>query len=86
MWKSATASIRVWARRARKLLAQAYPGGTARQEIRRRVILRTESGQIEAGAISAVLEEIVEGLAGIYAKEIEGLGIGGWPAGAALFP
>ncbi|QQR68256.1 MAG: type IV secretion protein IcmB [Alphaproteobacteria bacterium] len=62
---------RLGAARARKLLAQAYPGGTARQEIRRRVILRTESGQIEAGAISAVLEEIVEGLAGIYAKEIQ---------------
>jgi intracellular multiplication protein IcmB len=46
--------------RARRVLARAYPRGSARQELRRRITLRTESGEIENAAMSVVLEEMVE--------------------------
>lgn len=49
---------KIGASRARRLLAMFFQGGTARQEIRRRVIARTESGEIEGGATSNVIEEI----------------------------
>ena len=42
----------------RQVLAKFFPGGTARPEIRRRVVLRTERGEIEQGATSAVIEEL----------------------------
>jgi intracellular multiplication protein IcmB len=44
---------------ARQILARFFPGGSARQEIRRRMILRTEKGEIESGALGVVLEEMV---------------------------
>ncbi len=47
---------------ARQILAQFFPGGSARQEIRRRVVLRTERGEIESGATSVVINELVEEL------------------------
>ena len=43
---------------ARQILAKFFPGGTARQEVRRRVILRTEKGEIEASAASVVIQEM----------------------------
>ncbi len=46
--------------RARRVLARAYPRGSARQELRRRITLRTESGEIENAALSVVIEEMVE--------------------------
>ena len=42
----------------RQVLAKFFPGGSARQEIRRRVVLRTERGEIEQGATSVVVEEL----------------------------
>ena len=36
-----------------------YPGGSARNEVKRRVTLRVETGDIESGATSAVMEELV---------------------------
>jgi intracellular multiplication protein IcmB len=47
---------------ARQILSQFFPGGTARHEIRRRVVLRTEKGEIESGATSVVITELVEEL------------------------
>lgn len=49
---------KIGAARARRLLAMFFQGGSARQEIRRRVISRTERGEIESGATSVVIDEI----------------------------
>ena len=54
--------IALGAGRARHILAQAFPGGSARQEIRRRVVLRTEKGEVESGAASVVIDEITQEL------------------------
>lgn len=45
--------------RGRQMLATAYPGGSARNEIRRRVLARSESGEARTAMISAVIDEIV---------------------------
>ncbi len=50
------------AERARKVLAMAYPNGSVRNELRRRVIARTEGGEVEQGATSAVISEIISEL------------------------
>jgi intracellular multiplication protein IcmB len=50
------------ASRARKILASAYPGGSARNEIRRRVIAKSEEGDSRSAMISGVIEEIVREL------------------------
>ena len=50
------------ANRARQMLASAYPGGSARSEIRRRVLARSESGESRAAMISTIIEEIVDEL------------------------
>jgi intracellular multiplication protein IcmB len=49
---------------ARQLLAKFFPGGTARQEIRRRVVLRTEKGEVESGATAMVIHELAQELIG----------------------
>jgi len=54
--------VAVGAIRARQTLAQFFPGGSARQEIRRRVVLRTEKGEIESGATVVVIDEIAREL------------------------
>jgi intracellular multiplication protein IcmB len=46
--------------RARQVLAATYPGGSARSEIRRRVLARSEDGEARAAMISTIIEEIVE--------------------------
>ena len=48
--------------RARQMLSSNYPGGSARTEIRRRVLAKSESGEGRAAMISAVIEEIVDEL------------------------
>ncbi|MGE3769327.1 MAG: type IV secretion protein IcmB [Bdellovibrionales bacterium] len=60
----------IGAKEARQLLAKAFPGGSARSEIRRRVVLRTESGEVENNASSAVIKEIVQELMD-YAAEMK---------------
>ncbi len=47
---------------ARQTLAKFFPGGSARQEVRRRVVLRTEKGDIESGATSVVIQELAQEL------------------------
>lgn len=48
------------ASRARQILAGTFPGGSARNEIRRRVLARSEEGEARAAMISAIIEELVE--------------------------
>lgn len=50
---------RLGAGRARQILAAHFPGGSARNEIQRRVTFRAERGELDAAASSAVIEEIV---------------------------
>ncbi len=65
------------ARRARQVLAAAFPGGSARNEIKRRVIAKSQGGKDSRSAMtSAVIDEIVEELMvksedAVRAKEIE---------------
>lgn len=53
---------RLGAGRARLVLASEYPGGSARTEIRRRVLARSEEGDGRAQMISTIIEEIVDEL------------------------
>jgi len=48
------------AARARQMLALKFPGGSARNEIRRRVLSNAESGDTRQTLISGVIEQIVE--------------------------
>lgn len=50
------------ASRGRQMLATAYPGGSARSEIRRRVLARSEESDARAAMISAIIDEIVDEL------------------------
>lgn len=61
---------KIGANTARRLLATAFPGGSARQEIRRRIVMRTEKGELANNATQAVLIEIVDELASYVTKEI----------------
>ena len=45
--------------RARQVLAASYPGGSARNEIRRRVLAKSDAGDARAAAVSAIIDEIV---------------------------
>lgn len=54
---------RLGAGRARQMLAAMFPGGSARNEIKRRVIMKTESDKESRSALtSSVVDEIVEEL------------------------
>lgn len=48
--------------RARQMLAANFPGGSARGEIKRRVMMLAEKGEIRSAAMSQVIGEIVEEL------------------------
>lgn len=52
----------IGAARARQMLAMKFPGGSARNEIRRRVLSNSESGDNRQSMISGVIENIVEEL------------------------
>ncbi|MEA1938871.1 MAG: type IV secretion protein IcmB [Pseudomonadota bacterium] len=53
---------RLGAAKARQMLAVNFPGGSARQELKRRTNMRIDKGEIEQAATSAVVDEIVEEL------------------------
>ncbi len=54
---------RLGAGRARQMLAAAFPGGSARNDIKRRVLMKSEKeGDSKSALVSAVIEEIVEDL------------------------
>jgi intracellular multiplication protein IcmB len=46
----------------RETLAKFFPGGTARHEIRRRVVIRAERGEMETGSSSYVIQELANEL------------------------
>ncbi len=48
--------------RARQMLASTFPGGSARNEIRRRVLNKSETGDTRGAMISAVIDEIADEL------------------------
>lgn len=50
------------ASRARQMLAANFPGGSARGEIKRRVLMMAEKGEIRSAALSQVIDSIVEEL------------------------
>ena len=54
--------IKLGAARARQMLAAAFPGGSARSEIKRRVFASAENNDTNASATSQIIEEIVEEL------------------------
>jgi len=47
---------------ARQVLAKYFPSGSARQEVRRRVVMHTEKGEIESAATSVVIQEMANEL------------------------
>jgi intracellular multiplication protein IcmB len=53
---------RLGASRARQMLAVNFPGGSARGEIKRRVMMLAEKGEMRSAALSQVIEQIVEEL------------------------
>ena len=55
--------VRLGAGRARQMLAATFPGGSARNEIKRRVMMKSEKeGESKTALTSAVIEEIVDDL------------------------
>jgi len=54
--------VALGAPQARQLLSKFFPSGSARQEIKRRVIIRMEKGEIESGATSVVIKDLVDEL------------------------
>ncbi len=55
---------RLGASQARRLLGANFPGGSARSEIRRRVMAISDKGEGDKASIGAVIEQIVEELIG----------------------
>ncbi|MAE51915.1 MAG: type IV secretion protein IcmB [Micavibrio sp.] len=51
--------LKLGASRGRQMLAASFPGGSARNEIRRRVLSKSESGESRGAMISEVINEIV---------------------------
>ncbi len=60
--------LKLGAGRGRLMLAQVFPGGSARSEIRRRVLARSNAGETRGAAAGAVIEEIVEELTDMSLK------------------
>lgn len=50
--------------RARQMLAANFPGGSARGEIKRRVMMLAEKGEVRSAAVSQVVQDIVSELVG----------------------
>ena len=55
--------------RARQMLAVSFPGGSARNELKRRVMLKSDSGDSKSAALSAIIEELIEELIETYNKQ-----------------
>lgn len=60
---------RLGASRGRQMLSASFPGGSARSEIKRRVIALAESGKSQSAATSFVIEQIVDELVGLSQKQ-----------------
>lgn len=55
--------------RARQILAVSFPGGSARNELKRRILLKSDTGDSKAAAQSAIIDELVEELIETYNKQ-----------------
>lgn len=55
--------------RARQILATSFPGGSARNELKRRILAKSDSGDTKAAAQSAIIDELVEELSETYRKQ-----------------
>jgi len=55
--------------RARQMLAVSFPGGSARNELKRRVLLKSDSGDSKSAALTAIIDELVEELIDTYNKQ-----------------
>jgi intracellular multiplication protein IcmB len=55
--------------RARQILATSFPGGSARNELKRRILAKSDSGDTKAAAQSAVIDELIEELSETYRKQ-----------------
>lgn len=55
--------------RARQILATSFPGGSARNELKRRVLAKSDSGDTKAAAQSAIIDELIEELSETYRKQ-----------------
>jgi intracellular multiplication protein IcmB len=53
---------RLGSHRARQMLAANFPGGSARGEIKRRIMMMSEKGETRTAALSQVIDQIVEEL------------------------
>ncbi|MDY0029753.1 MAG: type IV secretion protein IcmB [Pseudobdellovibrionaceae bacterium] len=63
--------------RARQILAAAFPSGSARNEIKRRIIMKSqEGGDTKAAALAAVIEEIVDELSATQTRKVMAEGEG----------
>ncbi len=67
---------RIGAGRARQMLAATFPGGSARSELKRRIMMRASSGEARNAAASAVIEEIVDELVQASVKRFSETGEG----------
>lgn len=59
------------ASRARQMLAANFPGGSARGEIKRRVMMLAEKGEVRSAAVSQVVNEIVNELVEASASRLD---------------
>jgi intracellular multiplication protein IcmB len=55
--------------RARQMLAIAFPAGSARSELKRRILMKAGEGETKSAAMSAVVDELVEELINTYNKQ-----------------
>ncbi|MBL8641358.1 MAG: type IV secretion protein IcmB [Alphaproteobacteria bacterium] len=55
--------------RARQILATSFPGGSARNELKRRILAKSDSGDTKAAAQSAIIDELIEELSETYRKQ-----------------
>ncbi|HEY1096687.1 MAG TPA: type IV secretion protein IcmB, partial [Alphaproteobacteria bacterium] len=62
--------VRLGANRGRQVLAANFPGGSARNEIKRRVDAYNERGDNKHGTVSSVVDEIAEELINIYTSTV----------------
>lgn len=62
---------KIGASRARQMLAANFPGGSARTEIRRRVLIRSEGESDKSAAVGAIIDEIVEELVEASASTLD---------------
>jgi intracellular multiplication protein IcmB len=65
---------RLGAAQGRRLLAANFPGGSARNEIKRRITAFSEKGQTEKATVGYVLEMIVEEMIGLTKVKLDDLG------------